>query len=408
LIARPIRLTSRDDHGPANTLSISPSTPSSPGGGRFLVLDACRGILALLVVLFHTDEISHWRSWAVVRNGSVAVDFFFALSGFVIASAYGARLGTGLGLVRYAVRRFGRLYPLHLAALLAYCGVELVRLLAFDDTDAFNGNFSLHALGEHLLLVQAFSANNLSWNYPAWSISVELWVNLAFGLAVLALARSARWLRPVALLATTALLGFMLAKPALAPNPAWNDVFRGAFEFCLGIMVFAAHSRCAERDFRLPGVAEVLIVPIVVVAFGWPDACPLAVRAIGLALAVFILAFETGPISRLLLQRPFLLLGTISYSVYLTHSLYLELLNDALIGIGDMLHRSAVVTVHGEALVSIGGPWAMDAASLLALGATIVGSVLTYRYIEEPMRAMFNQLANRIAIPRIFPRRAPG
>lgn len=383
-------------------MSCPPTIEPPPKSGRFLVLDACRGLLALLVVLFHTDEVTHWRSWALVRNGSVAVDFFFALSGFVIASAYGTRLRTGLDFARYSVRRFGRLYPLHLAVLLAYCAIQSIQFLVYDDPDAFTGNYSLRALGEHLLLVQGFTANNLSWNYPAWSISVELWVNLAFGLAALLLARSGPWLRSVSLLTAAALLGWMITKPPFALTPAWADVLRGGFEFCLGIVVFALYTRLAERGFRLPGPAEFLIAPIVVAAFGWPDAYPIAARAIGLALVVFILSFETGPFSWLLLRRPFLLLGTISYSVYLTHSLYLELLNDILTGIGSMIHQDTIVYVDGGTLVSIGGPWAMDAASLAALAATIFGSMLTYRYIEEPMRAMFNRLANRIEIPRFL------
>lgn len=35
-----------------------------------------------------------------------------------------------------------------------------------------------------MLLVQGFGAYHETWNYPAWSISVELWANLAFGLYV--------------------------------------------------------------------------------------------------------------------------------------------------------------------------------------------------------------------------------
>ncbi len=51
-------------------------------------------------------------------NISLWVDFFFVLSGFVIAHAYLDRLRTGLGLGTFMVRRFARLYPLHLFTLI--------------------------------------------------------------------------------------------------------------------------------------------------------------------------------------------------------------------------------------------------------------------------------------------------
>src|SRR5579863_9383070 len=139
---------------------------------RFRVLDSCRGLCAVAVVLFHLDTYTHWYWLPVVRNGYVAVDFFFVLSGFVIASAYRAKLQTMPDVIRYAVRRLGRLYPLHLAVLLAFLVIELCRLWIFQAADAFTNNTNATALLEHLVLIQGFTANHETWNYPAWSISV--------------------------------------------------------------------------------------------------------------------------------------------------------------------------------------------------------------------------------------------
>src|ERR1700722_17201361 len=107
---------------------------------RFRVLDSCRGLCAVAVVLFHLDTYTHWYWLPVIPNGFVAVDFFFVLSGFVIASAYQAKLQTFADASRYAIRRFGRLYPLHLAVLLVYVVVELCRLWIFRASDSFTNN----------------------------------------------------------------------------------------------------------------------------------------------------------------------------------------------------------------------------------------------------------------------------
>ncbi|KVG56479.1 hypothetical protein WJ33_37290 [Burkholderia ubonensis] len=55
-----------------------------------LSLEGLRGAAAVFVVLFHT----HFSlpGLEVTRNGYLAVDLFFVLSGFVIANAYSAHI----------------------------------------------------------------------------------------------------------------------------------------------------------------------------------------------------------------------------------------------------------------------------------------------------------------------------
>lgn len=60
-------------------------------GERFLVLDSWRGICALLVALFHFPTSSIISQSAFVGGSYLFVDFFFVLSGFVIASSYDGR-----------------------------------------------------------------------------------------------------------------------------------------------------------------------------------------------------------------------------------------------------------------------------------------------------------------------------
>lgn len=359
---------------------------------RFRALDACRGLCAVAVVLFHTDALTHWYWWPAIRNGYVAVDFFFVLSGFVIASAYQTRLATLADLGRYLLRRFGRLYPLHLVVLLVYLTIELVRLLWLRAPDALTGNMSLHALIEQLALVQGFTAEHESWNYPAWSISVELWTNIVFGLAVLVLGRR---LIPVIVLISVALGTFIVTSGGeqLVFSDAMQDAIESIFEFGLGVLVYALYGRFVRQNWTPPATAELLVLPIVCVAFGYADALPTLAPYLAFACVVFVLAFEKGPLSRFLMQPLFVALGTISYSVYLTHSVYLAALDQAVIMLGQVLN----LPIGGNELLTLGGPWAMDAATLFVLGVTILGSTLTYRCVEEPARRLFNWLSERLA-----------
>src|SRR6202162_2265618 len=68
---------------------------TSTGKEHFEVLDGLRGSAAFLIVIFHVFNYSFGfhGPWALVKHAYLAVDFFFALSGFVVAYAYDDRWG---------------------------------------------------------------------------------------------------------------------------------------------------------------------------------------------------------------------------------------------------------------------------------------------------------------------------
>src|SRR5690349_3198982 len=128
---------------------------------RFRVLDGWRGACALLVALFHLDAYWHFYDGLFVRNAWLFVDFFFVLSGFVISHAYRGRLATWHDARSFAIRRIGRLWPLHMAVLTFFVLLELLKLaivksghvgsdsLAFTDTKAFD------AIAANIVLIQS-------------------------------------------------------------------------------------------------------------------------------------------------------------------------------------------------------------------------------------------------------------
>src|SRR4051794_26514580 len=75
---------------------------------RFLALDGLRGVAALVILVFHFGIRPAW----VAPYGSLAVDFFFLLSGFVIAHAYEERLRQPGAIGAFIRDRVIRLHPL--------------------------------------------------------------------------------------------------------------------------------------------------------------------------------------------------------------------------------------------------------------------------------------------------------
>src|SRR6267143_3981706 len=101
---------------------------------RFVVLDSWRGIAACLVALFHLEAYSHLvyshlRGVPFLDNSWLFVDFFFVLSGFVIAANYQQRLIDGFGAGRFLLLRLGRLYPLHFVMLAVSIYCKLIQIL---------------------------------------------------------------------------------------------------------------------------------------------------------------------------------------------------------------------------------------------------------------------------------------
>src|ERR1700729_416362 len=74
---------------------------------RLQALDAWRGIAATMVVLFHMPIAWSLYGQGIFRHSWLFVDFFFVLSGFVIAFAYGRRINNGREFTDFMIRRFG-------------------------------------------------------------------------------------------------------------------------------------------------------------------------------------------------------------------------------------------------------------------------------------------------------------
>ena len=103
---------------------------------HFEILDGLRGLAALVVVVFHFMEIAITDySKNFIAHGYLAVDFFFCLSGFVVAYAYDNRI-EGMGLMFFIKTRLIRLHPLVVIG-------SVLGLLTFI-VDPYSNFFSLY------------------------------------------------------------------------------------------------------------------------------------------------------------------------------------------------------------------------------------------------------------------------
>ncbi|MBE9609141.1 acyltransferase family protein [Chitinilyticum piscinae] len=326
----------------------------------FHALDGLRGIAMLLVISYHITY-----GWP----GYLAVEFFMLLSGFVLAHTVldKPQRPDGLGFV---LHRLWRLYPLHLLALLAFAGAATLnqgRLPQFADGTLFTFVQQLtltHNIG--------FNPGGLTWNFPAWCVSVEFWLNVLVFFVLPARLRTAQ----ILLLALAGYLLLFNTSHMLGVHHqlywGWlaSGMVRGFASFMLGWFVYraCAHPRTAGALRRWQGeLLEWLpllgLLPIFLLKI---ENSPLDfVAALLMAVLLGGVALARGSLSRLLALPPLQYLGRISYASYLLHIPVLELFYK--------------MQWHA---VTLGLPlfW------LLFVGACLAAGSLAHHYVEMPLR----------------------
>ncbi|MDO9418708.1 acyltransferase family protein [Pararhizobium sp.] len=352
---------------------------------KLLALESLRGFAAVTVVLYHFRYSSFLSENPFMQHGYLMVDFFFVLSGFVIALNYTNRLSSPADIVRFQRRRFWRLYPLHLFTLMIFLGIECLKYYFEQKTGIISNNPAFVASDStafvaNLFLLQGLVFNELTFNGPSWSISVEFWTYLVFALAV-GLLRLRTWsCLGLALLAAVILLA--LEGGALKTDPVFA-IFRCLYAFFLGAWVATLGVRLS-RHAAAPVASGVLLLVILIICL-WGGTRAEIVLPPLFALAVVAVASlrdETG-LRRFLEWPVFVWLGTISYSVYLTHVAVAWVVTQVL---RFGLHVPTKVAEDGATIPALSQGLG-TLVTLLAIVGVLVFSSLTYRFIEKPFRS---------------------
>lgn len=336
----------------------------------FVTLDGLRGIAALAVLTRHTP---YFRS--PFFESYLAVDFFFVLSGFVLAHAYGKRLRSNLSIIDFIKIRLFRLYPLYGLAIVISGLLILLSVLRgkymLTVQDAINFSTAMFFLPSP---AGAASADLFPLNGPAWSLFFELVANLGWALVW-------RRLGDLALAILVAASAFILIGSVLsgslgfgfAPNTGimdngyqWGSIAAGfvrvSYSFFCGVFIFRIWSQRKWLTIVPPWlVAGALFVALAVQPpLNYQAAYDLIVTILILPLIVWFGA--SSPVKGLA-ARSFALLGAASFGIYVLQVPLHKLTARALMHVGAEL-----------------GP-----EPLLGLGF-VVSVLLLDRYFDRPIR----------------------
>ncbi|MBV8472744.1 MAG: acyltransferase [Hyphomicrobiales bacterium] len=348
------------------------------GGPRlnFPVMDGLRGVAALCVMFYHFTQTANVR---LFPQGSLAVDIFFCLSGFVIAQSYQARLDDGLSLLGFARVRLVRLYPLYCVGL----ALGVVNLLATGALGGqayeigkfglvvVNGLFVLPTLARFTIGIGADQTDHVAFplNGPSWSLFFELLSNALY--AVL----RPRGLTLVLLVSVLAVLFVETSLLYRGPSGWGSHNILGGFPRALFAFYLGTGLRqlWGTGALRVPGrlaPAALVLTPIVCSA---PDSLIGFLAAALIAAPAMVCLATAQPRLSPLARRAFALLGEISYPLYAIHLPAFGLL------------KLAIDALSGAPLDT---PLSLVAATALGVGLVIVCLALSRLYDRPVRRAL--------------------
>lgn len=233
---------------------------------HYLTLDALRGVAAFAVMIYHQQHA------AVMGHGYLAVDFFFILSGFVIAKAYEHQLLETMSFLDFAIVRFARLYPLLIAAtLVATAYMVMTSLRSGGDLRA------IWLLPAALVALPDPSATFAPDPFPllpvVWSLFFEIFANLLYGLRPDWLSTSRLM---VVLLVSAVMLIFALNQHGngeLGNTYAtlWAGIPRVTLSFFGGVVLFRLH---AQRMLPRPKVSPLVLAVVLLATLAMPHEAP--------------------------------------------------------------------------------------------------------------------------------------
>jgi len=298
---------------------------------RFHLLDALRGMAAVLVVYWHAPLYLGLRAKHLTY---LAVDFFFCLSGFVIAYTYQQRLESGMTVWAFVKTRLIRLYPVYLFGavlgsvplLAGHMGHHpATRDLVFMAITVVTQWLMLPHLGDwpnHVL----YPANG-----PSWSIFFEVVANIGFAILVRARKASSTVLAVICLASLGGLLVLLRSEHTLNfgwSNDAWQiggGLLRVFLSFPMGVLLYRIYRALGNR-LLAPAVSTWVAVGLcclLLVLLQWAlpglstEAGGMLVISVIFPLMILLAAHAKVPAWA---NKGCALLGDLSYPVYLTHA----------------------------------------------------------------------------------------
>lgn len=343
------------------------------------LLQIFRGFAAMLVVLCHISGSTRpyfQTSFLgdVFFQGYIGVDFFFVLSGFIITYVHFKDLQHGTNKILFLKKRFIRIYPFYWIIATVYL---LLIFLLDGKTNHLDHTMNFQSVHEWCFILYSYLLLPVQANFflpVAWSLAYEVVFYIAFFICIMAGPKIGRyiffsWFAVV-------LLKVMLSDKIVIPNIIlFNERI---VEFLCGCFI----AYLILKSYHL-NVWIWCALLILAVGFLVPDYPHILLRPEGILILAVVMSLVIYRVVITDLTRQFhyppilLLIGEASYSIYLSHLIFLSTL--------FRLFRIIVEKLQIYNLLIL------QSLIFILFLFTIAGGVLIFRFVESPVLRFFNR-----------------
>lgn len=346
-------------------------------------LTSLRFFAAFSVVIYHFREsfgpnLDLGIAENFISRGYIWVDFFFLLSGFIIAYVYQEKFVQASLKVygKFLINRIARLYPAHIFVVGLFLVWEtltywLVHFFGFSALP-FDGCMDLESFITNLFMVHNWGGifGNCSWNYPAWSISSEWLVYLLFPIILFGLKVAQNGVSAFCSGTILYLVYLIIVLDDDLSLQTASSAIRILMEFTIGILLYRIYlSVCTRISSQISQILclGAITGSVIGLHFGLSDGLVLPFLA---GIILFAALSKSGIVIRVLSFRWLVFLGEASYSVYLIHAFDQRVWNSIVVRLFNNSFSS------GEAIL----------AFVTVMAGIVVSGVLLYTFIEKPGR----------------------
>lgn len=309
-------------------------------------IQALRGVAALMVVVCHARIVLRGTPWEAFAEhwftpGALGVDLFFMISGFIMFHTTLESDGSLRYTLRFLVKRFSRIWPVYIAAMF----IDL-SLSAQHIHDVLSSREKINSYLASMIFFPSDGAKPPFFGTPygvGWTLNFEIYFYLIFGLSMLF--GRARWMALATWFACTliAIPTFLTGHPTLSiqENYGLNGYWTLAtnpiiWEFAVGLLLgYIYHSKLSLPRSFMTYLALVASVCFALwYDFTWHGSFNgLSEWGAPLPLMLLIITLASKN-CEILVPRPLVWIGGISFSLYLFHPIASDILKILLINVG--------------------------------------------------------------------------
>jgi len=243
-------------------------------------------------------------------HGFLAVQFFWTLSGFVLAHRY-----INQDRRRFIRNRFARLYPLHFVTLIAVLLLQLISNRQFGQSQIYQNNDTWHFLLNLLFIPSIGLEDGVSFNGPVWSVTLEFFAYVIFYLSLIA-RRSILF---------SCISAFLTLAVSLWMRDTTSLIFDCIFFFNCGVLAYVFFARFSKSMLLLSFTSLTSVFLFGKIILGFSD-----IQYYSLDLYLYSLIFCSSIFAGVLVESSFprafqnvkgqiQFLGDLTYSSYLWH-----------------------------------------------------------------------------------------